>query len=111
MGAPDKSGDLSLDSDSYLPASWAQRRPAREEIEEDEYVTASHPRLRPREEGSSGRDSDPYYSGYSARVPTFVGEQRRERASRRDERRYDSRGQDTSYTRNQEPLYSRGQEA
>merc|ERR1712192_270635 len=87
--APDKSGDLSLDSDSYLPAKWALRRQQREDIEEDEYVTASHPRLRGRDAGSSGRDSDPYYSGYSARVPTFVGEQKRERASRRDERRYE----------------------
>merc|ERR1719285_144238 len=87
--APDKSGDLSLDSDSYLPANWALRRQQREDIEEDEYVTASHPRLRARDAGSSGRDSDPYYSGYSARVPTFVGEQKRERASRRDERRYE----------------------
>jgi len=95
--APDKSGDLSLDSDSYLPANWALRRQPKEDIEEDEYVTASYPRARDSGRGSSGRDSDPYYSGYSARVPAFVGEQRREqenrreqRASRRDERRYEA---------------------
>jgi len=86
---PDKTRDLSLDSDSYLPANWPLHRQPREEIEEDEYVTASHwPRARHRERVPPCRDSDPYYSGYSARVPAFVGGQKTERASRRDERRY-----------------------
>ena len=76
-------------------------------------MTASYPRARDSGRGSSGRDSDPYYSGYSARwggeealvwwggeelewqdlastvpcrVPAFVGEQRREQENRREQR-------------------------
>jgi len=88
----DKNGDFSVDSDTYQPRNWAYQQ-SQNDIEDD-YISSTQARFprsssRPRQR-SEAEDvpDDPYYSGYSARVPNYVGEKKRERASRKDTSRF-----------------------
>jgi len=89
---PDKNGDFSVDSDSYQPRNWAYQQ-SQNDIEDD-YISSTHARFprsssRPRQRsGVEDVPDDPYYSGYSARVPAYVGDEKRERASRKDTSRF-----------------------
>jgi len=86
---PDKNGDFSVDSDTYQPRNWAYQQ-SQNDLEDD-YISSTQARFprsssRPRQRsGTEDVPDDPYYSGYSARVPAYIGDQdKKERASRRD---------------------------
>jgi len=89
---PDKNGDFSVDSDTYQPRNWAYQQ-SQNDLEDD-YISSTQARFprsssRPRQRsGVEDVPDDPYYSGYSARVPAYVGDEKRERASRRDTTRF-----------------------
>merc|ERR1712106_1035045 len=108
---PDKNGDFSVDSDTYQPRNWAYQQ-SQNDLEDD-YISSTQARFprsssRPRQRsGVEDVPDDPYYSGYSARVPAYVGTEKRERASRKDTARFHTayRG-DTSGRRNLSPAYN-----
>jgi len=80
------------DSDTYQPRNWAYQQ-SQNDIEDD-YISSTQARFprsssRPRQRSEvEDVPDDPYYSGYSARVPNYVGEKKRERASRKDTSRF-----------------------
>lgn len=80
-------GDTSAESEIYQPKHWAFSHGGQSQESqdlEDDYGparTRSSSRPRQRSEVDDVPD-DPYYSGYSARVPAYVAEEKR--ASRRD---------------------------
>jgi len=92
---PDKNGDFSVDSDTYQPRNWAYQQ-SQNDLEDD-YISSTQARFprsssRPRQRsGTEDVPDDPYYSGYSARVPAYIGDQdKKERASRRDTARFNT---------------------